>query len=197
MRAHCWARCAHQDGEISQTSGRYMSMTRAELRKLHHRLPVFPAQAALVIRLCARAEVDSDKLISLGKSDPMLAGELIGAANAAHYLWSGTVKSVERAVFYLGTDLASAVLLRTAIRPMYALQGHTALLDHSLAVARLSSDLVAKSGVPTISTAESYLLGLLHDVGQLLFRALPQEHAGQIDRMLEAGIDRLTAEDAV
>jgi putative nucleotidyltransferase with HDIG domain len=170
-------------------------MTRAEICDLLDKLPVFPVCAAEVIRL-ARAGLSTEQLVALALSDQVLAGGLIKAANSAEYTWSGTVGTIQKAVLYLGEVRGTQVLLSTAIKPILAVVGHTKLSDHSLEVADVAVRLA--SAIPDIGKADAYVLGLFHDVGELVFKvAAPQELAERVEELVAAGADRLTAEHIV
>jgi putative nucleotidyltransferase with HDIG domain len=171
-----------------------MMMTRDELSALLDELPVFPVCAAEVIRL-ARAGLSSEQLIQLAGSDQVLAGSLIKAANSAAYTWSGTVGTLPQAVLYLGETRGTQVLLSAAIKPVLGVIGHRRLYDHALEVAHISMRLTSKTG--ELNTADAYVLGLLHDVGELLLKLCPSDSAQRVDELVTAGAERLVAEQMV
>ena len=102
------------------------------------------------------------------------------------------MRNVGQAMLCLGTDLARAILLAQALKPVVAVPGQPALWRHAIESARAAEALAFKVG--TIDPADAYTLGLLHDVGRLLLRMVPAEVQERRDRLERSGCARAVAE---
>ncbi len=111
------------------------------------------------------------------RSDPMLAGQTLAAANSLRrHTGNGPVSCLNEAIEVLGPDRCRTVLqaTATAITPVPALLSESAerLAAHSLAVASRSRRLAKRKGIPQ---DQAFTAGLLHDVGRaLLLHAMVQ-----------------------
>lgn len=156
------------------------------------KLPAFPACAGEVIRRAATG-LSSEDVVRLAGTDQILAGSLIQAANSAAYTWSGTVGNLPQAVMYLGEVRAARVLVSAAMKPILGVVGHQKLFDHSLEVAHVAVQLASEKNV--INPADAHILGLLHDVGELLFKIAPPEHGRRLTELVAAGVEKPVAEE--
>jgi putative nucleotidyltransferase with HDIG domain len=145
-----------------------------------------------VIRAACKGPVKAEQLIDLAGADPVLAGNLIQAANSASYTWSGKVRTLQQAVMYLGEIRATHLLISVAMKPILSVVGHQQIWEHSVEAASVARKLCASSDVFDPSTA--YILGLLHDVGMLLLRLGPAEAQANMLSLVEAGCERGVAE---
>jgi putative nucleotidyltransferase with HDIG domain len=166
-----------------------------ELRTLVRRLPVLPVCAAEVIRAARDGNISADRLVYLANQDQVLAGNLIQSANSAAYTWAGRVGNVEQSVLYLGEMRASQLLLSVALKPILGVTGHQALWEHSLEVAHVSHRVAADTH--SMHSPDAYILGLLHDVGQLLLHMFPFETRGRVSMLIDSGATRDIAETSV
>lgn len=169
-------------------------MNRESLRNLIPRLPVFPACAAEILR-ARKTGLSSDQIVRLASRDQVLAGGLLKAANSAVYTWSGTVTTLGQAVWYLGEERSTQVLFTEALKPVLLVVGHRKLYEHSIEAAHVAERLASTS--QTFDTGSAYILGLLHDVGELLFRLTPPENILQVEDLISKGMGRREAESAV
>jgi HD-like signal output (HDOD) protein len=159
------------------------------------RLPVLPVCAAAVIRAARDGRISADQLVYLANQDQVLAGNIIHSANSAAYTWSGRVSTVEQAVLYLGEMRAGQVMLSLALKPILGVTGHHALWEHSLEVAHVSHRVATDTHA--MHPPDAYVLGLLHDVGDLLLHMFPIETRTRVDRIIASGATRDDAEFAV
>lgn len=170
-------------------------MNRPDVESLVERLPVFPASARQVLGLSGPLEIDIEELETVAKSDSVLAGATIAAANSC--LWSGRspISSLERAIVHLGTDTTRNVLMAVALRVMFGQGEGQELWRHSAATARAAERLARISG--SISTGEAFLAGLVHDVGRLVFAGARGEAAARATRLTRGGCPRMAVERVV
>ena len=165
---------------------------RTLLRSLIPQLPVFPVCAAEVIRTASKGRVTAEQLIDVAGADQVLAGSLIQAANSASFTWSGNVRTLQQAVMYLGEVRATHLLISVAMKPILGVVGHQKIWEHSLEAASVAQKLSSSSNMFDPSSA--YILGLLHDVGELLLRLAPSDASASIQSLVTSGCERGVAE---
>ncbi|HYO80211.1 MAG TPA: HDOD domain-containing protein [Bryobacteraceae bacterium] len=187
----------HIEGEEPKgyVPGLSLGLTRHKLRALIPRLPAFPSSAGQVVRAASSGCIPSEKLVRLAASDPVLAGSFIAAANSGSSSWGGTVGTVQKAAMYLGEVKGTQVLLRVALQPVLSVIGHSRLWEHSLEAANVALRLAANS--TQFAEPDAYVLGLLHDIGELLFRLAPAEAAAGVETLVSRGLSRPEAEATV
>jgi putative nucleotidyltransferase with HDIG domain len=166
--------------------------SRPQLALLAPELPVFPAAALKVLRAARSNPLCSTQIVDLAMTDPVLAGSLLSAANAAAYTWSGTVRNVQAAVMYLGDIRAAAVLLAAALKPVMCPSGDQELWLHSLAAASAAEQLARLSD--HINPNEAYTVALVHDVGKLLMQLAPPDVSAARQRLIRNGCAAAVAE---
>lgn len=166
--------------------------SREQLVALAPRLPVFPAAALRVIAAVRGEALSESHIVEFAMSDPVLAGSLLSAANAAAYTWSGTVRNVQAAVMYLGNVRSASVLLTTALKTVLGSPGDQQLWEHSSAAATAAEQLARIGGQTNANDA--YTVGLLHDVGKLLMQLTPADVSAARHRLTRNGCAPAVAE---
>jgi putative nucleotidyltransferase with HDIG domain len=170
----------------------FCSYSRQQLASNANRLPVFPAAALQVVRAARTGKLTATQLAELAAADPVLAGSVLSAANAAAYTWSGTVRNVQAAVLYLGDLRAAGVLLAAALKPVLNSAGSQEMWEHSLAAASVSEQLARMNG--KLNPNDAYSIGLLHDVGKLLIELAPADISAMRQRLVRNGCATAIAE---
>lgn len=151
-------------------------------------LPPLPASAARLLLLATDPDVDIDDLAETIEQDPPLSAKLLGIANSAFYSPRIPVLSVKdaivrvlglRMVANLAFGLALSGGLDTSACPRFDLTRYWLV---ALGTADLASGLARAATLPgKPDDAAAYLVGLLHNIGELLLVYLrPQE----MDRLL-------------
>lgn len=165
---------------------------RDELGQLMPKLPVYPAIAMRLYRLLASSEVTLGQLESIARTDQVVAGKLVRAANSVFYSPWQPIRSVGQAISYVGTRDARRILLASSIQPLFATPRLRKLWKHALEAAQVAEHLAALSG--KVDPAEAFLMGLLHDVGKLAISLLSKDVNEAIERLLEKGCQPAVAE---
>lgn len=104
------------------------------------------------------------------ESDPVVAARVLKAANSAAHGGMERAKSIAQAVTRIGVERLKAILMEIAAQRLFESrdpriqEACRGVWEHSLAVAMLSRDVAALTGVEDTECA--YLAGLLHDVGK-------------------------------
>jgi HD-like signal output (HDOD) protein len=131
---------------------------------------------------------DIEEIAGLIQTEPVLSGRLIKLSNSV--LFGGgrdEVLDLNSAIMRLGLkmvlDLAYTLELPKAFKKSKSFD-HVEFWKHSLGVACLSRSLVLHSGGSKEDLEASYLAGLMHDVGILVFDYLIPDEYGEFIRNL-------------
>lgn len=141
-------------------------------------IPKLPEVAASLFRDLSDPDVHQDRILSHLNRDPAMVSEVLRLANSPVFrVTEDPLENLERAVVLLGLQnlksLVSSVLMKPImeIRPIYFRMFGQHLWQHSLDCAQACQNLdrASQRGDPF----NSYLVGLMHDVGKLvIFRLL-------------------------
>lgn len=148
-------------------------MTCKQVLDLAAFLPVFPAVAGEVIRLLADSDLSFGEVESVTASDPVLAGNLLKVANSSYFSPAQEIRSIARAIAYIGLDRTRCVLATIVLRPLLARSVDAKIWAHSLDAARTASDIATQT--MSANPAEAFLAGLVHDIGKLFIDIIPWE----------------------
>ncbi|HOZ46913.1 MAG TPA: HDOD domain-containing protein [Candidatus Hydrogenedentes bacterium] len=146
--------------------------TMARIREL----PTLPAVLAQVFATVADPDASA---LDLGKhitADQSLSARLLKLVNSAHYGFYRQIDNVTTAIVVLGfVEVRNLVLAASAFRTLSSgrsQRARTELWRHALASA-MASERVCK--VCAIKMEESYVCGLLHDIGKVVLDAVQPE----------------------
>jgi len=158
------------------------------------RLPVLPANAALLLRALSNEQLDFGEIAAVIEQFPTIAGRLISLANSA---WSSpveTILSVEQACSRLGLSVVRSTSLALAVAsafdpsrcPEFEAERYWA---DALLCAEVAARLCGLSPLsPTLEPAAARAGGLLHSLGVLwIADRLPQEFAQAVRLQRESG----------
>lgn len=149
---------------------------RAVLNDASLSLPVHPAVAGRTAELLNSGSAGAEQLIALAGTDPVLAGNLLRAANSAYYAGLPKAGSLDEVLSRIGYEAAGRVMetaCRNGLPPSQAqLAAHylPSLWQHSLGCALGARWLADRCGYPGLAAA-AHLAGLLHDLGKWLLLA--------------------------
>lgn len=155
-------------------------------------LPMLPAIASQVMRLCADEDTDAAKLSQVLHRDLALAGNVLRVANSPVYAGHMSIVSLQQAVSRLGmmqvSEIATAVTVRNRLFRSNAYGGMLRnLWNHSVLAGYFTKE-VARMRRRDVEIA--FVCGLLHDVGKaILIGSLDGEAEGDARA---AGASQLT-----
>lgn len=148
-------------------------------------LPPLPEVARELLLLRNRPNADTSKLIKVVERDPAIAAQLLSYARLSVFGYGERIKSLDEAVqLVLGYEKALHMAMGLAAGKSLQMQpegplGRKMFWQHSLHSAMLTQALAV--ALPSAQRPEmglSYLAGLLHDIGYMLFGHLyPKEFA--------------------
>ena len=136
------------------------------------KLPAFNATALRIQKEVAKAEPDSRLIEKLIVSDQSLTGEVLSVSNSSFYKGLTQVATVRDAIIRMGnievSNIVSLVALqhnfRSKIPAIHKIMGK--LWRHSVGCAIGANWLARQTGFQAL-THETFISGLLHDVGKL------------------------------
>ena len=93
---------------------------RSDLAGLMSKLPIYPAVAMKLYKLLTADDVSLPALDQVAKSDQVVAGKMLQAANSAFYSPRQLIKTVSQAISYVGVEDSRRILMASAIQPLYS-----------------------------------------------------------------------------
>jgi hypothetical protein len=159
-----------------------VSVERAAVERTIADLPVLPAAAQRALGLLAREDRSARDLQSIATSDPVVAAELIRAANSAAFGARQEIKTLAQAVAHIGTEKACRILVAASLKRLFVVKTLHGVWNHSLEASQIAQSVAKLS--PRVNPEEALLAGLVHDIGRLAAPLLPEEFQRRSARLL-------------
>jgi HD-like signal output (HDOD) protein len=144
-------------------------------------LPVFNEAAAKVQSLTMSDDVDAHEVEKVILADQVLVAEVLRAANSPFFGGLSEINTVRNAIVRLGLQQVSRLALMASHRSEYNAKDRELkkmiqrLWVHASATSMASGWLARRLGFGTDLESQSFLGGLLHDVGKLvILRAIDE-----------------------
>ncbi len=145
-------------------------------------LPVLPAVAVKLLEITEDELSSAKDVARLIESDPSLTAKTLKMANSSVYRKSGEVGTITDAVRFIGFNAVKSTVLTLSVMGLFDAKKGKGLFDpdafwlHSLACGACCRDLSVQIRWGNSLVEESFVCGMLHDVGKvLLFQHLPEE----------------------
>ncbi|MEI7818312.1 MAG: HDOD domain-containing protein, partial [Desulfuromonadales bacterium] len=145
-------------------------------------LPVFNSVAVKLQQMLARRDFKMDNVIEMISEDQSLASQVLKVANSSYYAGLSSIATIKDAIVRLGAQEVANMVMMASQFELYRSENEylnstmQKLWVHSLACATGAKWLAKKTGYPNLA-AESFMAGLLHDIGQLaLLKVLDDIH---------------------
>jgi HD-like signal output (HDOD) protein len=145
-------------------------------------LPVFNSVAVRLQQMLARRDFKMDDVIEMVSEDQSLASQVLKVANSSYYAGLSSIATIKDAIVRLGAQEVANMVMMASQYELYHSENEflnssmQSLWVHSLACATGAKWLAKKAGYPNLA-AESFMGGLLHDIGQLaLLKVLDDIH---------------------
>lgn len=161
-------------------------------------LPSTPAIYGEIIQVLRSPEASAQQIGSILARDMGMTAKVLQLVNSAFFGLRRHLTSPEEAVMFLGVDTIKALALSASAFsafnvskcPWFSIEG---LQRHSTAVGAMAREIAKSQKVSKQFLDDTFVAGLLHDVGQLV---LVSNHPEKYDRVLSAlaGGDRTIAE---
>lgn len=154
-------------------------------------IATLPEVTVKIIQIVEDPKATAKDLHSIIKHDPALSAKILKVVNSAFYGLPGQIASIDRAIVLLGLSAIKNISIAMSMTRMFRAGKSVEGIDgmevykHSLAVAAACRILTKMQGRPSLE--ESFLAGLLHDLGLLVERqAFPQQTQEIVNRFKAA-----------
>ena len=135
-------------------------------------LPVFNTVAVKLQQMLARRDFRMEAVIEMISEDQSLASQVLKVANSSYYAGLSSIATIKDAIVRLGAQEVANMVMLASQYELYRSENEYLndsmqnLWLHSLACATGAKWLAKKTGYANLA-AESFMGGLLHDIGQL------------------------------
>lgn len=157
-------------------------------------LPMLPDLVRNLNALLKDPDVDAVQVSALIESEPVAAGRVVSLANSAFYgAGRVAIHDVQMAVQRLGFDAVRRLVYSAVLPDLFAgvpSISHIQFWQHSFTVGLVARHLYTREEDPESEEADiTYLAGLLHDIGILVFLILyPEEYTAFTRRHFKDGV---------
>ncbi|XPV77598.1 MAG: HDOD domain-containing protein [Desulfovibrio sp.] len=145
-------------------------------------LPVVPETFSELTTLLEDKDVSMKEISDLIAQDVSVSSTILKTVNSAFFGLFGSVKDIHRAVPLLGIDIVKGLILGVhTISNFRDSELETLSLNHlwkhSFNTALIAREIAKAESMSKADVETSYVAGLLHDIGKLLFaQVLPDEY---------------------
>lgn len=178
--------------------GRLLTDTR--LKKLAAEMESLPALPLILQKVTEKLEAPGASVKDIGRliaQDPAMSAKVLQLANSAFLGLPQPVADPVQATVILGLDTIEMLVFSVKIFEQFSrdcadTEHVEALWAHSVAAAGLARDIALDLGMEDATAERTFLAGLLHDLGKLVFLAnFPEPYA--MTRRLANGQPRIQA----
>ena len=167
----------------SQTSANTDKLVASAIADLGE-IATLPEVTVRIIKIVENPKSTARDLHDVIKNDPALSTRLLKVVNSAFYGLPGQIGSVDRAIVLLGLSAVKNISIAASMTHMFnagqTTEGFsgTEVWRHSVAVGVACRMLSAAQGKPNVE--ESFLTGLIHDLGLLVERQVFGKKLGEV-----------------
>lgn len=165
------------------------------------RMPAFPRSVERILSLTRDIDCDAKAIVEVLETDPIMAARVLRTINSAFYALPRPISSMAHAVVMLGINTIKNLALAISAMGMMPARNPAgfdtaAYLKHSLSVAGVARLIAYRLG--DADTSETYIAGLLHDFGKILFAVhLPREFSAALDLSEDENLPLYLAEQEI
>jgi HD-like signal output (HDOD) protein len=158
-------------------------------------LPVFNHVAMKIQDIISKDDFSTAEVSDTIQEDQALTSHVLQVSNSSFYAGLKPAKTIQDAIVRLGAKKISSLVMVVTQKKMYQLKNPTyngwmpPLWNHALSSAIASQWLATRLGLNKF-TEESFLAGLLHDIGKLLLLRI-------IDDLQESGLLQMELTDTI
>jgi signal transduction histidine kinase/HD-like signal output (HDOD) protein/CheY-like chemotaxis protein len=156
-----------------------------------NKLPTLSAVATQLIKLTMDETSDAQQVAAIIETDQSLASKVLQIVNSASYGFAGRVTTMTHAVSLLGFSTIRSLALSMTVSDMFGPSEEAGAFDragfwkHSLACAVCAELIAERAG--TRYARETFLAGLLHDIGKIALDTCARE---DFDRVIREAADK-------
>ena len=147
----------------------------ATYKKTIHDLPLPPALWQEYQQACSR-EASNQEIAGIIKSDPVLAGAILGSVNSAGFALRMPINDIGRAISHLGQSMTRSIVAKHAFSTALPLRGKVSDIKMIWKDAMLVSSMaeIVAAYIPGCNAEEAATAGLFHDIGKLGFELVTE-----------------------
>ncbi len=156
----------------------------------------FPRIAMKILKLFEDDNLNAYQLAKAISLDPALAAYVLKVSNSAFYNFANRIKNLSDAIALIGFEEVKKIVVMVSTKSVFSTSDFfdRLLWEHSLAVAVASSILNKKLKIT--DEGSSYIMGLLHDIGKVVFKkADPEQYLQILQEAYNKNISVNTIED--
>ncbi len=148
-------------------------------------IPALPVVASRILHIIADDNSSLEELRKVISMDQSFSSRLLKVANSPYYRASNTVSDITDAITRIGFTTVQALVFAISLKDLRRPLNKTDFLlwEHSLAVSVASSLIARDMGL--LSTGETFIYGLLHDIGKVMINLSLKKEFAEVIRMVE------------
>lgn len=136
-----------------------------------NKLPSLPHILVEMLEACQENGSSFQTMSQIISQDAAITARVISLANSSFYNRGTKIKSIERTLLVLGTDTIKTLVITAAVQQFFSgFKSQNSFLKrfwkHSLGTALIAKSLAMLTSYP--NPDEAYLVGLLHNIGELV-----------------------------
>lgn len=159
------------------------------------RLTPLPQIAAQVLAISEDPRSSAGQLAEIVQMDPVITANVLKLVNSAYYGYRREIGNIQQAIVVLGFDEVKNITVAASLSQGLDIEGSRLFQGrefwlHSLAAATIASAIAKKN--PKLNADDAFIIGLLHDIGDVI---LDQHFHKYFERILddaEAGGEHLS-----
>jgi len=170
-------------------------MSPGDMKQILDRLPTIPSIPIVIseaLNIIDNPKSNINQLSEVISKDISLTGQILKLVNSAYYGFPSQITTINKAMALLGFNKVKSIILSVAVKPMMMSYCGKSVWEHSIKCAVASQTIARSLGVA--KTDEAFVMGLLHDIGKMLFVIYNSDKLNEVNRLVGLGADRLTAE---
>lgn len=158
-------------------------------------LPAMPNVVTKALSVIKDPNSGARDLAKTIENDHAITAELLKIVNSPYYGLSRNIQTVGQSITLLGFNEVKSLILSCAMKPMMTTQGGKNLWEHSVNTAIAAQIISQKLG--RSDWDECFALGLMHDLGKIVFEIHDSKKATEAIMLTNRGADVLMAEKMV
>lgn len=145
-------------------------------------LPALPAALSEITRLMKDPNCSTEQVAKVIERDQALAAKVLKMVNSPIYGFPGRISSIKHTLVLLGVNVVNGIIISSAVFDTMN-KSMLGLWEHSVA-SSLGAVVIARAA--GLENPEEYsVMGLLHDIGKMVFSMQIPEAKQEVDRLVK------------
>ncbi|MFH0883802.1 MAG: response regulator [bacterium] len=135
------------------------------------RLTPMPQIAAQVLAISEDPHSSASQLAEIVQKDPVITANVLKLVNSAYYGYRRSISNIQQAIVVLGFDEVRNVTVAASLSQGLNIEGSRLFQGsdfwlHSLATATIAGAIAKRN--PKVNADDAFIIGLLHDIGDVI-----------------------------